>query len=392
VIVITGFSTVSSAIEVMKLGAFDYLPKPFTPDELRAVVGQALEALNLRRQQKALERQPQRRGPVLHRLIGDSPKIRKVVEMIAKVAPTDATVLINGESGTGKELVARAVHANSKRSEKVFFAVDCGTLSGNLLESELFGHAKGAFTGAHRDKEGIFQRAEGGTVFLDEIGNIDLEVQGKLLRFLESRDFLPVGAHGAPRKVDVRLILATNQNLEEMVAAGRFREDFYYRIYVYPILLPPLRVHREDILPIAFHFMEQFSKQMGKQIQAFEPEAAQRLNAFDWPGNVRQLRNIIERAVIQCDGPRIGLKELTMDGAAGELDSLLSQVPQTNSELKRIKQEIRQKAVAQIEKKFILNALVQNQWNVTQSAKMVGLQRTNFQNMMRKYGIQRPPG
>jgi DNA-binding NtrC family response regulator len=392
VVIITGFSTVSSVIEVMKLGAFDYLPKPFTPDELRAVVAQAAEAHNLRLQQQALENHPQRRGPVFHQLIGNSPKIRKVVEMIAKVAPTDATVLINGESGTGKELVARAVHANSKRSKKVFFAVDCGTLSGNLLESELFGHAKGAFTGAHRDKEGIFQRAEGGTVFLDEIGNIDLEVQGKLLRFLESREFLPLGAHGTPGKVDIRLILATNRNLEEMVAAGRFREDFYYRIYVYPILLPTLRARREDILPIAFHFMEQFSKQMGRQIEGFEPGAAQRLSAFDWPGNVRQLRNIIERAVIQCEGSRIGLKELIMDGAAGELESLLSLVPQTNEELKQIKQEIRQKAVAQIEKKFILNALMQNQWNVTQAAKMVGLQRTNFQNMMRKYGIQRPPG
>jgi DNA-binding NtrC family response regulator len=392
VIIITGFSTVSSAVEVMKLGAFDYLPKPFTPDELRAVVGQAAATLRLRKQHQVLENQPPRQGPVFHQLIGNSPKIRKVIEMIVKVAPTDATVLINGESGTGKELVARAVHANSKRSEKVFFALDCGTLSGNLLESELFGHAKGAFTGAHRDKAGIFQQAEGGTVFLDEIGNIDLEIQGKLLRFLESREYLPLGAHGMPRKVDVRLILATNQNLEEMVAAGRFREDFYYRIYVYPILLPPLRARREDILPIAFHFMEQFSKQMGRKIEGFEPEATQRLTAFDWPGNVRQLRNIIERAVIQCEGARIGQKELIMDGAAAELESLLSQVPQTNEELKQIKQEIRQTAVAQIEKKFILNALVQNQWNVTQAAKMVGLQRTNFQNMMRKYGIQRPPG
>jgi transcriptional regulator with GAF, ATPase, and Fis domain len=270
--------------------------------------------------------------------------------------------------------------------------VDCGTLSGNLLESELFGHAKGAFTGAHKDKEGIFQRAHGGTVFLDEIGNIDMEVQGKLLRFLESREFLPLGAQGTPRKVDIRLILATNQNLEEMVTAGRFREDFYYRIYVYPILLPPLRARREDILPIAFHFMKQFSKQMEKPIKGFEPEAAQRLGDFDWPGNVRQLRNIIERAVIQCEGVRISSKELTLDGADAELQNLLTQVPQSNEELKQVKQMIRQKAVAQIEKEFLLNALVQNQWNVTQAAKMVGLQRSNFQNMMRKHGIRRLSG
>lgn len=392
VIVITGYSTVSSAVEVMKLGAFDYLPKPFTPDELRAVVEQAVAAIYLRRQQKALESRPRASKSVSHQLVGSSPKIQKVIEMIAKVAPTDATVLINGESGTGKELVARAVHANSKRSDKVFFAVDCGTLSGNLLQSELFGHAKGAFTGAHKDKEGIFQRADKGTVFLDEIGNIDIEVQGKLLRFLESREYLPLGAQGTPRKVDVRLILATNQNLEEMVAAGTFREDFYYRIFVYPILLPPLRARREDILPIAFHFMNQFSKQMDKSIEGFEAEAAQRLSAFDWPGNVRQLRNVIERAVIQCEGVRIGSNELTLNGADGELQSLLTQVPQTNAELKQVKQAIRQKAVAQIEKKFILNALVQNQWNVTRAAKMVGLQRSNFQNMMRKHGIRRPQG
>lgn len=392
VIIITGYSTVSSAVEVMKLGAFDYLPKPFTPEELRAVVEQAIDAVNIRKQHLTMETRFKSAGPISHQLVGSSPKIQKVVKMIAQVAPTNATVLINGESGTGKELVARAVHANSLRSDKVFFAVDCGTLSGNLLESELFGYAKGAFTGADKVKEGIFQRAGDGTVFLDEIGNINLEVQGKLLRFLESREYLPLGYQGAPRKVDVRLIMATNQNLEEMVADGRFREDFYYRIYVYPILLPPLRARQEDILPIAYHFVAQFGKQMDKPIEGFEPEAAQALGAFDWPGNVRQLRNVIERAVIQCEGARIGPQELTLDGITGELEGLLAQVPQTNEELKQVKQTIRQKSVAQIEKKFILNALAKTQWNVTQAAKMVGLQRSNFQNMMRKHGVRRPAG
>ena len=366
------------------------MPKPFTVEELRAVVAQAAESLRLRRQQKKNEHQLPRKGMVFHQLIGSSPKIRKVIEMISKVAPTDATVLINGESGTGKELVARAVHANSNRSQKVFFAIDCGTLSGNLLESELFGHAKGAFTGAYRDKEGIFKRAEGGTVFLDEIGNINIDVQGKLLRFLESREFLPLGDHGSPRKANVRLILATNQNLQEMVSAGRFREDFYYRIYVYPIWLPPLRQRQEDILPIAFHFITQFNNQMDKTIIGFTPQAAQHIATYHWPGNVRQLRNTIERAIILCDGDRIGMKELTLESATAELENLMTQVPQTNEEFKQVKQEIRKKAVAQIEKKFILNALMQNAWNVTHAAKMVGLQRTNFQNMMRKHGIQRP--
>ena len=389
VIVITGYSTVSSAVEVMKLGAFDYLPKPFTPAELRSVVAQAVDALAIRQQQSALESHPPERAPVIHKLVGNSAKIKKVIEMISKVAPTDATVLISGESGTGKELVARAVHANSNRARQVFFAVDCGTLSGNLLESELFGHVKGAFTGAHRDKAGIFQRADGGTVFLDEIGNIDFEVQGKLLRFLEARECLPVGGDKIPRKVDVRLILATNQNLEQMVADGRFREDFYYRIYVYPILLPALRQRREDILPIAYHFIDQYSRVLGKKIKGMEPDAAQRLVSHDWPGNVRQLRNILERAVIMCEAERISIESLALDGATTELGQLISNVPETNEALKQAKKEIRQKAVHQVEKNFLLKALTESDWNVTRAAQKVGLQRSNFQNMMRKYRIRR---
>ncbi len=392
VIVITGYSTVSSAVEVMKLGAFDYLPKPFTPDELRAVVGQAVQSRNTALQNRRLIQRGPRPLKTPHQLIGASAKMNKVVEMIAKVAPTDATVLVYGESGTGKELVARAVHANSKRAEKVFFAVDCGTLSGNLLESELFGHAKGAFTGAHQDKEGIFKRADGGTVFLDEIGNIDLEVQGKLLRFLENREFLPIG-HTTPRKVDIRLILATNQNLEEMVQAGRFRHDFYYRIYVYPILLPPLRERAEDILPIAYHFIRLFARQMDKPVKGLTAEAIQYLTQQEWPGNVRQLRNAVERAVIQCEADMITVKDLSFADSANDLTTLMTHIPETNDELIALKKEIRQKAVLQIEKNFILHALNQNDWNVTQAARQVGLKRTNFQNMMRKHDIKRgaPP-
>ncbi|RPJ04282.1 MAG: sigma-54-dependent Fis family transcriptional regulator, partial [Deltaproteobacteria bacterium] len=227
---------------------------------------------------------------------------------------------------TGKELIARAVHVNSPRRDRVFFAVDCGTLSGSLLESELFGFQKGAFTGADRDKEGIFSLAAGGTVFLDEISNSGPEVQGKLLRFLEQREFLPLGA-GAVRKVDVRLIFATNQNLEDMVAAGTFRQDFYYRIQVYPILLPPLRERREDILPIAYHFLKLYNQTLKKKIASFDDDAARRLTAHDWPGNVRQLRNVVERAVILCETNTITRKELHLSGEPDEIDHSWSGAP-----------------------------------------------------------------
>jgi len=389
VIVITGYASVASAVEVMKMGAFDYLPKPFTPHELRAVVSQALAEIDIQRQNQALMDPYPKKQRSTHQLIGSSPKIKKVISMVEKVAPTDSTVLVYGESGTGKELIARAVHANSRRSENVFFAVDCGTLSGSRLETELFGHVKGAFTGAHKEKQGIFSLAHEGTVFLDEISNISMEVQGKLLRFLETREFLPLG-DTTPRKVDIRLIFATNTDLETMVSEGSFRQDFYYRIYVYPILLPALRDRKMDIPPIAYHFMEQFSQRMEKEISGFEDEAVKRLLAFDWPGNVRQLRNVIERAVILSEGDSIQAENLPLLGEIGGMDTLAEQIPATNEELKKIKKEIRQKAVEKVEKNFVLSALMNNQWNVTHAAEKTGLQRTNFQRLMKKYGITLP--
>jgi len=349
VIVITGYASVSSVVEVMKMGAFDYLPKPFTPEELRGVVRQAVAERTILLQNRRLKQQHGDLRAFSHQLIGDSTKIEKVIEMVRKVAPTDSTVLISGESGTGKELIARAIHA-----------------------------------GAHRDKPGIFKVANGGTIFLDEIGNITLEVQAKLLRFLEGREFLPLGST-TTQTVDVRLILATNQDLKEMVSEGSFREDFYYRIFVYPIAMPPLRERKEDILPIAYHFLEQFNSGLGKNIKGFDSNAVTKLTQYDWPGNVRQLRNAIERAIILCDKELISLKELPF---TDEVEQLIERVPSTNEELKRIKKEIRQKAVGEVEKNFVINALALNNWNVTQAAKKVGLQRTNFQNLMKKHGIR----
>jgi len=389
VLVMTGYASVASAVEVMKLGALDYLPKPFTPAELRAVVRQALEERRNRLENRRLSEQARTAKPVFHQLIGNSPKIRNVISMVQKVAPTESTVLLYGESGTGKELVARAIHANSDRKTEVFFAVDCGTLSSNLLESELFGHVKGAFTGAHQNKEGIFRLAHQGTVFLDEISNISLDVQGKLLRFLESREFLPIGGTSV-QKVDIRLILATNKNLKDMVDGGAFREDFYYRIYVYPINLPPLRERREDILPIAYHFLQQYSQKMSKEIRGIDERAVQRITVYDWPGNVRQLRNALERAVILCDSEQIHLEDLPMLSETADLVTLMDDIPSTNKELKELKKQVRQKAVDSLEKTFLQKALAQHHWNISHAARATGMQRTNFQSLMKKHNIVRP--
>jgi len=387
VIVITGYASVSSAVEVMKLGAFDYLPKPFTPHELRATVLQALSEREVMLQNQELMQQQGALKSISHQLIGSSPKIKKVINMVQKVAPTDSTVFIYGESGTGKELIARAIHANSKRKEEVFFAIDCGTFSGSLLESELFGHVKGAFTGAYKEKDGIFKLAHRGTIFLDEISNISLKAQGKLLRFFETREFMSLGGTSI-EWVNIRLIFATNKNLEDMVAEGALREDFYYRIFVYPIMMPPLRERKMDILPIAYHFLKQFSQSLGKRITGFGDAAISRLTEYDWPGNVRQLRNAIERATILCEKDKITLKELPALSDTDNVDPLVSYIPTTSEELKKIKKEVRQKAVSKVEKNFVLNALIQNNWNVTRAAKNTGLQRTNFQALMRKHNVR----
>ncbi len=384
IIVITGYASVSSAVEVMKLGAFDYLSKPFTPEELRGVVQNGLAERFLRMKNREFSTNREEPKMISHQLIGDSLKIQSVVRMIRKVAPTDSTVLVYGESGTGKELIARAIHANNKRRERVFFAVDCGTLSENLLESELFGHVKGAFTGAHKDREGIFSLAHQGTVFLDEISNVSQEVQGKLLRFLEEREFFPLGGSKV-QKVDVRLVFATNQDLQAMVAVGDFREDFYYRIFVYPIRVPPLRERQDDIIPIAYHFLRLFTQSLNKTISGFEDEALRQLTEYAWPGNVRQLRNVVERAVITCEGELISSHDLALSGY--EVDPNMGSIPATNEELKQMKKRARQKAGKQVERSFLHKALMDHDWNVTRAAEQVGLQRTNFHNLMKKHGI-----
>ena len=383
-VVITGYATIASAVETMKMGAFDYLPKPFTPEEMAAVARKAWD-----KRQNLIESRAIAHGEMLPEfcgIVGKSPKIHEIFRMIRKVAPTSSTVLIVGETGTGKELVARAIHVSSPRSEHRFSAVDCGTLSVELLESELFGHVKGAFTGAVANKQGIFEAADQGTVFLDEICNINLEIQGKLLRFIQEREFLPVGGTET-KHVDIRLIFATNRDLEKMVAEGTFREDLYYRLYVYPIQLPPLRERREDIPVLAYHLLSKMQAQEEKKITTISEAALKVLEQYDWPGNIRQLESTIERAVISCEGTSIEPHHLPLAITRAGLPDAFP-VPQNNREFLALKKKLREQAISELEREFVLEALQRNEWNVTRAAQEVDIQRPNFQALMRKHGIR----
>jgi len=385
VIMITGFSTVETAVEAMKLGAFDYIPKPFTPDEVSIVVKKAIEQKNLLLENIYL-RQELREKYGFHNIVGKSKKMQEIYRIIVKVAPTDSTVLINGQSGTGKELIARAIHFNSSRRDKQFVTVDCAVLAENLLESELFGHIRGSFTGAVTTKPGLFEVANGGTVFLDEIGNISLSIQAKLLRVLQEREFTPVGGTKA-KKVDIRLIAATNKDLEKMIKEGTFREDLYYRLNIVPIYLPPLRERPDDIPLLAVHFLKRYSEEIGKTIKGFTPEAMERLMKYPWPGNVRELENVIQRTVVMLDEEMVKVEHLILPGQP-EKPTTESPIPMTSEELKEIKKQLREKAVEEIEKAFVINALNRNEWNVTRAAEEVGMLRPNFQALMRKYGLR----
>jgi DNA-binding NtrC family response regulator len=382
VVIITGYATVASAVETMKIGAFDYLPKPFTPAEFRAVLNKAIEEREAITTNRKLAAHPAITAG-FQEIIAESQKMESIFNMIKKVAPTDSNVLIVGESGTGKELIARAIHKLSKRRERKFFAIDCAALSGTLLESELFGHVKGAFTGAVNNKPGVFEVANNGTIFLDEICNINTEVQGKLLRFLQEREFLPVGSTQT-KSVDVRLVFATNKDLKTMVSEGTLREDFYYRIFVYPISVPPLRDRKSDIPLLAYHFLKQYSKDFGRPVQSISREAMAALCQYEWPGNVRQLENVIQAAIIASDTDVLTYKDLPEFRDPLEVPYF---PPKTNVELKKLKKEIRLKTVEKVERDFLIHALERNDWNVTKAAKNVGMQRTNFQGLMKKHGI-----
>jgi transcriptional regulator with GAF, ATPase, and Fis domain len=318
-------------------------------------------------------------------IIGDSPAMQAVFRLVARCAPTNSTVMLRGESGTGKELIARAIHYNSLRKDRPFVPVDCTSLSESLLESELFGHVKGSFTGAVSNKKGLFETADGGTLFLDEIGNITLSTQAKLLRFIEEREFKAVGDTRV-QKVDIRLITATNKDLEGMVSDGEFRDDLYYRINIFPIEIPPLRDRRDDIPPLALHFLQKFSIEIHQKPSEFSPGALNLLMNHDWPGNVRELENVVERAVILSGGDVIRQGHLV--DIMGMMPQVELNVPRTSEELKQLKKVARQKSVENVEKHFVLGALKRSGWNVTRAAEETGMQRSNFQALMAKYDIR----
>ncbi len=374
VVFITAYGDAEKAVKAIKLGATDFVLKPWQNEKLLATISSAIklrrsksEATDLRKKQKeisAIQDQP------FHEFIGNSPEMQQVFATIQKVAKTDANVLILGENGTGKELVARALHRNSLKKDEIFISVDLGAIAETLFESELFGHMKGSFTDAKKDKPGRFEIASGGTLFLDEIGNLSLPMQAKLLTVLERREITRVGAN-KPNPIDVRLICATNNNIHEMVQDESFRQDLLYRINTVEIHLPPLRERVSDIPLLAEHFLGVYAKKYRKKIKGITADAMKKLNQYQWPGNVRELQHALERAVIMSDSDSLQ-----------ESDFLLSARSEKVAEI-----ELNTYNLEEIEKNIIVKVLKQNQGNVTQAATVLGLTRTSLYRRMEKYGL-----
>lgn len=371
-IMITAFASVPTAIKALKDGAYDYVTKPIDPDELAHLVKKALE-------QKALKTENEKlRGSIEEiikpeNLIGESQQMKKIFELIQTVAPTDTTVMIRGESGTGKELVAKAIHINSKRRYFPIITVNCGALAESILESELFGHEKGAFTGAQFRRKGKFEMADGGTIFLDEIGTVSPKMQVELLRVIESKQFQRVGGNETIHS-DFRIIIATNEPLEDMVKQGKFREDLYYRLNVFTINVPPLRERREDIPILAYYFLSKFSTAMNKPIKSISQEAMDFLVKYEWPGNVRELENAIERAVVIGKSDKIQVADLPFHLSNGVT----------------IEDPEGEKSLAAMEKKYISKILTENKWNISRTAAMLKIDRVTLYNKISKYELQKP--
>jgi len=380
IILTTGFGTIETAVSAMRQGAFDYLSKPIVPEELRLSVQRSLEQRALVAENSKLKAQLTRHRQ-LDGILGSSAKMTAIFEVVESVAPTRATVLITGASGTGKSVMARVIHNRSSCKDGPFLEVNCGALPDTLLESELFGHARGSFTGAIRDTAGKFEQADGGTLFLDEIATASPALQVKLLRVIQSRKFERVG-ETKTRRVDVRLILATNQNLLEMVSDGEFREDLYYRINVVNIEIPELKERVEDIPFLLDHFLRHFADYHSKPVTGFGPEALDHLLSYPWPGNIRELENTVERAVVLSRSPTIELRDLPPGIAQQDRP-----VVQLRTEILPLK-----KALEEPEKLIIRQALELNHWNRQKTADMLEVNRTTLFHKMKKYGLLPPKG
>ncbi len=380
VVMITAHGSETIAVEAMKAGAEDYVPKPFDNDEIRLVVHRALDRTRLERENRLLLEQVQRQYG-FENLIGTGPAMRRVFETIQKVAETDLTVLVRGESGTGKELVAQALHNRSSRGKRPFVAVNCAAINAELVESELFGHEKGAFTGADARREGRFEVADGGTIFLDEIGDMPAETQAKVLRVLQERCFERVGG-SKPLQVDVRVVAATHRNREEDVKQGRFREGLYYRLKVVEIELPALRERREDLPALAQRFLERVTERLGRDKKRISEAAMARLACHDWPGNVRELQNTVETAMVLATGPEIDEADLNLPDAAGAAAERRPDVAGlTFSEAKR-------RMVESFERSYLLGALRQNGGNISRTAEAIGMVRQSLQQKIRELGLR----
>ena len=379
-IMMTAYGSVETAIEAMKRGAADYMMKPFKNDEVRLLVKRAIEQRNLKRENQALRKDQANRGR-LENIVGKSRPVEELREMIKRVADLPSTVAIYGESGTGKELVARGIHSLSSRTQKPFVAVNCGGFPENLLESELFGHKKGSFTGAYDDKEGLFVVADGGTLFLDEIGEMPMSLQVKLLRVLDNNIVFPVGGTQGI-KVDVRIISATNKKLDQMVKEGTFREDLYYRLNVIPIHVPALRDRSDDIPLLTRAFVSAHATKMSRGTIQITPEAESALQAFNWPGNVRELMNVLERAVALCRDSKLEITDLPQYAReiAGASAHRVETLPDAGFDL--------EKYVAEIETNLIQQALQNTKYSQKRAAGLLGLTARSLRYRLKKYGLE----